>query len=125
MTQPSTRVGTYLLWLVLAVSIPLLLFSGYAVWRVQAARAQQREVALAGWVRETSAQIDRKLDLLRTGLTALADSPALQRGYLADFAARMNLMTDRLGVASIVLMDPAGRPLLRTGSLNQDQDNAL
>ena len=47
MKNKGVRVGTYLLWLILAASIPLLLFNADIVWRLQEARRAPEQAALA------------------------------------------------------------------------------
>jgi PAS domain S-box-containing protein len=109
------RVGTYLLWLVLAISIPLLLFTGGTVWRVQKQQWRQQEVALVDQATDASQPIDRSFVSLETGLSVLAGSSALGQRDLDSFGREMRLYSHQLGDIPIILTAPNGDVVLRTG----------
>jgi PAS domain S-box-containing protein len=113
----GTRVATLLLWLVLAVSIPLLLFTAGTVWRVQSTQRQQQEAALVDLARDASKSLDRAFERLQDGLLALAGSGALERGDLGAFAQELHLMSVRLGGVPIALAAPDGSVRLEEASV--------
>jgi PAS domain S-box-containing protein len=119
MMLQGTRVGTFLLWLVLAVSVPLLLFTGGTVWRIQSAQRQQQEAALVDQAHDAAQLVDRALERVTNGLSVLADSTALSRGDLADFASEMSRLERRLGNVRVSLHSPDGAMVLRAGGLPQ------
>jgi PAS domain S-box-containing protein len=99
----GTRVGTLLLWLVLAVSIPLLLFTAGTVWRTQSTQRQQQEAALVDQAHDAAQSVDRAFERLQDGLLALAGSSALQQGDMRSFAQELHLLSVRLGGIPITL----------------------
>lgn len=99
----GTRVGTLLLWLVLAVSIPLLLFTAGTVWRMQATQRQQQEAALVEQAHDAAQSVDRAFERVQDGLLALAGSSALEQGDLRSFAQELHLLSVRLGGIPITL----------------------
>jgi PAS domain S-box-containing protein len=115
MIPNGTRVGTYLLWLVLAVSVPLLMFTAGTVWRFQHAEQQQQEFVLADLARDASQPVDRAFEHLENGLLSLAGSSALDRGDLDGFGREMRLLSVRLGDVPVTLTVPDGGVLLRVG----------
>lgn len=112
MASNGTRVGTYLLWLVLAVSAPLLAFSVTAVWQVHNAQRQQREKALIDQAREVSATIGRTFDHLQDGLLSLSESTSLANRDFDSFGREMRLLSTRSGNLPIVLTNASGAALL-------------
>jgi len=113
MHAKGTRVGHYLVWLVVVVSVPLLGLTAGTIWRVQQAQHRQQEVALLGVAREAAQSIDRTFDRVEIGLRALAVSSALQREDLDDFKHEIVLMSARLGDMPISLIGRDGRPVLQ------------
>ena len=111
----GTRVGTLLLWLVLAVSIPLLLLAAGAVWRVQDSQLQQQQTALVNLARDASQPVDHWFERLNDGLLALAGSTALDRGELGLFDHEAGLTSARLGGIPISLATLDGSVLMRVG----------
>jgi PAS domain S-box-containing protein len=111
------RVGTFLLWLVLAVSVPLLVFTGGWVWQIQTAQRQQQDSALVRQARDGAWLVDRGFERLTNALSVLAGSSALARGDLQDFAAEMSVVRRRLGDVRLSLMSPHGNTLVQDGLL--------
>jgi hypothetical protein len=87
----SIAVGAFLLCLVLAVSVPLSLITGAAVWRVQKAQRQQQEATLLQRAHEAATLLDRGFGRLANRLSVRAGSTALAHGNLEDFAQEMRL----------------------------------
>ena len=56
------RVGTFLLLLVLAISIPLMLFTDGTLWLDQSAQRRQQEATLVGQARDAAQLLDRGFD---------------------------------------------------------------
>ena len=113
----GTPVGTFLLWLVLAVSIPLLLLSACVVWRVQTEQRRQQQTVLVDLAREASQIVDQRLERLADGLLELAGSTALERGDLAAFGHEAGLSSTRLGGVPISVVTLNGRVLMRVGDV--------
>jgi PAS domain S-box-containing protein len=113
----NTRVGTFLLWLVLAVSVPLLVFTGGTVWRIQTAQRREQDSALVRQARDGAWLVDRGFERLTNALSVLAGSSALARGDLQNFAPEMSLVRRRLGDVRLSLMSPDGATLLQDGLL--------
>jgi PAS domain S-box-containing protein len=109
----DVRVGTLLLRLVLAVSVPLLLFTGVTVWRIHRVQRQQQEATLVAQARGAAQSVDRGFERLTNGLSVLAGSTALARGDLKDFGPEMSLLARRLGNVRLSLNSPAGDTLLQ------------
>ena len=112
MTLRGTTVPTLLLWLVLAVSIPLLVFTVGTVWRVQSTQRQQEETALVYQARDASQSLDRTFERVEDGLRTLAGSSALGRGDLDAFGQEMRGLSGRLGGITIALAAPDGNIVL-------------
>jgi PAS domain S-box-containing protein len=106
-------VGTFLLWLVLSVSIPLLLFTAGTVWRVQNAQHHQQETELVNQAREAARPVDRAFERLEDGLLGLAGSTALGRDDLDAFEREVRPLSVRLGNIAIALTAADGTILSR------------
>jgi PAS domain S-box-containing protein len=117
MMLQGTRVGTFLLWLVLAVSVPLLLFTGGTVWRIQSAQRQQQEAALVDQAHDAAQLVDRRFERVTNELSVLAESTALSRGDLGDLASEMSRLERRFGNVRLSLNSPDGTALLQVGGL--------
>jgi PAS domain S-box-containing protein len=113
MHAKGTRVGHYLVLLVVVVSLPLLGLTAGTIWRAQQAQRRQHEVTLLGVAREAAQSIDRGFDRVEIGLRALAVSSALQRRDLDDFTHEIVLMSARLGDMPISLIGRDGRPVIQ------------
>jgi PAS domain S-box-containing protein len=101
-----------LVWLVLAILIPMLLFTAGAIWRAQTARRDQQEAALVQQARDAAQSVDQTFQRLQDGLLALVVSGALRRGDLDTFAEEARLLSARSG-SVITLMGRDGSVLLR------------
>ncbi|HYZ24091.1 MAG TPA: PAS domain S-box protein, partial [Rhodopila sp.] len=78
MPSSNTRVGTYLLWLVIAVSLPIVLFAGGTIWRAQQADRLRERQELAAIAADIAGHADSALGNLQENLLILARSPNLR-----------------------------------------------
>jgi hypothetical protein len=115
MKTQTTSVGTYLLWLILAVSVPLLLFTTGTVWRIQNTQLRQQESALLEQARDAARPVDEMFLRLEEGMSGLAGSTALRRGDLDGFELEMRGFTNRFAASPLFLAASSGETLLRIG----------
>ncbi|WP_428542804.1 ATP-binding protein [Rhodopila sp.] len=120
----ETRVGTFLLWLVLTVSIPMLLLTVGVMWHLQEVQRRQQQTALIDLAREASQMVDQRLERLADGLLGLAGSTALERSDLQAFGHEAGLTSARLGGVPISLATLSGRVLLRAGDVRPEPNAA-
>ena len=111
-----TRVGTLLLWLVLAVSVPLLLFTFGTVWRIQQVEIKQQKAALLGAARAAAQPVDRLFERLENGLLAISDSSAMAHDDLAGVTREIQRLSARMDDTPMLLAARDGAILLRTDS---------
>jgi PAS domain S-box-containing protein len=107
------RIRSYLLWLILATTVPLVVFAGGAVVLF----TQQQREALKRQMRETAHNFAVALDLeLQTSIAALeglASSDYLDSGDLKRFYEQAErVLAARPTWNTIVLSDPSGRQLI-------------
>jgi len=107
------RIRAYLVLFALALTIPLLALSVFALNRMAEVEQAQIEQSVSQTAAELAADIDRELDRAVATLEALATSPDLQTGNLAGFhaQARRALKGSR---AVIALIDRSHQQLVDT-----------
>ena len=106
----STR--TYLVLLSLGLSVPLLLFAGYLIWREAAAARALVDIELRQVPRQISLFIDREFANHVTLLEALASSPSVVQRDFARFHEQARSIRTLPGV-NITLRDAvSGRMLV-------------
>ncbi len=116
MIRRGVRVGTYLLWLVLAVTIPLLTFTIATLWRVEQAQRLQQEAALRDQARDAAQAVDQEFERVLNSLVALSASSALANADISGFEREAPLLYDRSHQLPFELTAPDGRELLQIGS---------
>src|SRR5713226_736453 len=106
------RIRSHLIILVLAVTLPVLIFSAVLTvvfWRQQRLALEQRFLER---VRAMSIALDAELDGHIQGLQILARSQLLQTGDLRGFYERATrIRADRMDWATVTLTDSGGREL--------------
>lgn len=121
-SEPGTPVSglrlyslrTSLYALVLVCVLPLLGLAGYLVWhnyQLERARVYGQSIMLA---REVSAELDRELSAIESGLRVLATSEYLARGDLERFYQQAREAVPTQIVYNYVMTDPAGRQVVNT-----------
>ena len=110
----GSRVATRLLWLVIAVAVPLLGLSTLAIWRVHESEQAVQEAALLEQARSMAQLVDREFERVETALMALATSASLEEGNLSGVGSEMRAMSAAFGGAPISLMNSDGVRLLAT-----------
>ncbi|MDR3539281.1 MAG: PAS domain S-box protein [Acetobacteraceae bacterium] len=110
----GSRVATRLLWLVVAVAVPLLGLSTLAIWRVHESQQAVQEAALIEQARSMAQLTDREFERVETALRALATSASLAQGDLVGVETEMRAMSTRFGDAPIALIGNDGTKLLAT-----------
>lgn len=107
-------IAARLLWLVIAVSVPLLALSTVAIWQVHESERGVQETALLEQARNVARLVDREFELIETGLLGLGTSASLAGGDLAGVEAEMRAMSNRLGDIRMALVNADGMKLLDT-----------
>jgi PAS domain S-box-containing protein len=107
-------VATRLLWLVVAVAVPLLGLSTLAIWRVHESDRTVQEAALLEQARSMAQLVDREFERMENGLLALSTSASLTHGDLEGVETEMRAMSTQLGGAAITLTNGDGTRLLAT-----------
>lgn len=105
------RVGSFLLWLVICTSLPLLLFTAATIWRTHEADRLREEDALRATASDVSERIDLAFESLRASLLTLADSGSVRNGDWPDAIREIRTLEARTGV-TIHLFGPDGHALL-------------
>ncbi|MGD9845188.1 MAG: ATP-binding protein [Variibacter sp.] len=107
----STR--HYVLLLVLAVMVPVLMFSGFLIWRYAISEQARIELDLRGDARQLAQAIDRDLAGLEVTLQTLAISGRVQDGDYAGFYEQMQRVRSLVGI-DLILRDVSGQQLANT-----------
>ena len=110
----DAQVATHLLWLVVAVMVPLLIVTGVEVWRLHDSSRKVRENALLEQAREKTELIDGEFSRIETAISALAASSALEQEDFARFEGEMRTVSMQLGGMSIGLAGADGYQILFT-----------
>lgn len=101
---PTASIGSYLVIMTTVITLPLILFVGYLMLKLE---ADEREDLLRETVedaRAISRNIDRRLQEMTTSLNLLSQFPELESGNLAAFYSRVSANLERQGLYTIVAM---------------------
>jgi signal transduction histidine kinase len=107
------RIRNRLLILVLSLLVPALIASALAVLYVYAEEEKAQERSLTEAARTFSLLVEKELRAREAILLALANSPALARGDLAEFYVHAKSMATT-PETTIILANPDGKQLLNT-----------
>ncbi len=88
-SKTGSRVATRLLWLIVAVAVPLLSLSTLAIWRVHESEQAVEEAALLEQARSMAQLFDREFERVETALLALATSASLSFGDIEGVETEM------------------------------------
>ncbi|MFC0132665.1 hybrid sensor histidine kinase/response regulator [Massilia eurypsychrophila] len=102
-----------LLVLVLSILLPAFASSMLAVWYVYDQEHDSQERSVGEAARALALLVNKELQAREGVLLALASSPALARGDLAEFHAHAKLLAPTPGTA-IILQEPSGIQLMNT-----------
>ncbi len=102
-----------LLILVMSILIPAFASAVLAVWYVYDQEHDNQERSVGEAARALALLVDKELQSRESMLLALAHSPSLARGDLAEFYAHARAVVPAPG-AAIILQEPSGRQLMNT-----------
>jgi two-component sensor histidine kinase len=86
---PTASIGTYLVVMATVITLPLILFVGYLMLRLEAEKRDDLQRETIEDVRVVSRNIDRRLQEVATSLNLLSQFPELESGNLAAFQGRV------------------------------------
>jgi len=109
--QPSLRL--LIIALIVVLVLPFIGSALFVVLRLSEAEHDMRETQHLGIARAFSSEIDRQLLSAESALRALATSPQLAGGDLADFYRQSAAVADQHG-ARLILADPSGHQIFNT-----------
>ncbi|AWJ87507.1 hybrid sensor histidine kinase/response regulator (plasmid) [Azospirillum sp. TSH58] len=107
------RVRSWLVLLVMAVAVPLVLFSVFLLIRNIDAQAQQTEQLVLDRTRLLAEDVEREVSRQIAAAEVLSTSESLTTDDLAAFHRQAVGVRDRLGT-NVVLRDPQGRQLVNS-----------
>ncbi len=99
---PTASIGTYLVVMATVITLPLILFVGYLMLRLEAEKRDDLQRETIEDVRVVSRNIDRRLQEIATSLNLLSQFPELESGNLAAFQGRVADSLKREGLYSIL-----------------------
>jgi PAS domain S-box-containing protein len=110
----GSLVATHLLWLVVAVMVPLLILTGLEISRLHDSRRKVQETALLEQARDKADLIDDGFARIVTAISALSVSSALEERDFNRFEREMRTVSNQFGDMSIGLAGNDGRQILIT-----------
>ncbi|PZP49146.1 MAG: histidine kinase [Agrobacterium fabrum] len=99
---PTASIGTYLVVMATVITLPLILFGGYLMLRLEAEKRDDLQRETIEDVRVVSRNIDRRLQEIATSLNLLSQFPELESGNLAAFQGRVAGSLKREGLYAIL-----------------------
>lgn len=131
---PTASIGTYLVVMATVITLPLILFVGYLMLRLETEKRDDLRRETVEDVRFISRNIDRRLQEIATSLNLLSQFPELESGNLAAFQTRIADSLSREGLYAILATKDGqqrlntrvayGQPLTRVAE-GADLENAL
>jgi len=119
--SPTASIGTYIVIMTTLVTLPLIIFAGYLMLRLEADEREDLQREAVDDARAISRNIERRLQELSTTLNLLAQFPELEDGDLASFHQRVSeslrrrniyvVVATRDGVQKVNTRVPYGQPL--------------
>jgi PAS domain S-box-containing protein len=114
MMRGGSHVATHLLWLVIAVMVPLLALTGLEISRLHDSRRKVQETALQEQARDKADLIDDGFARIVTAMSVLSASSALEEKDYDRFEHEMRAVSKQLGGMSIGLAATDGLQILMT-----------
>ena len=99
---PTASIGTYLVVMATVITLPLILFGGYLMLRLESEKRDDLQRETIEDVRVVSRNIDRRLQEIATSLNLLSQFPELENGNLAAFQGRVAESLKREGLYAIL-----------------------
>lgn len=99
---PTASIGTYLVVMATVITLPLILFGGYLMLRLEAEKRDDLQRETIEDVRVVSRNIDRRLQEIATSLNLLSQFPELESGNLSAFQGRVAESLKREGLFAIL-----------------------
>jgi two-component sensor histidine kinase len=99
---PTASIGTYLVVMATVITLPLILFGGYLMLRLEAEKRDDLQRETIEDVRVVSRNIDRRLQEIATSLNLLSQFPELESGNLTAFQGRVADSLKREGLYAIL-----------------------
>jgi len=119
--SPTASIGTYIVIMTTLVTLPLIIFAGYLMLRLEADEREDLQREAVDDARAISRNIERRLQEMSTTLNLLAQFPELEDGDLASFHQRVSeslrkrdiyvVVATRDGVQKVNTRVPYGQPL--------------
>lgn len=109
----AMKIRAYLLMMVLAIFIPIIIFSGIALQMLLSSERRAALRSLHETARATALIVDRELSSAEAALQVLASSPHLASGDMARFHAQAKI-ADRGEGGRTVLFTPNGQQIINT-----------
>ncbi|WP_418137719.1 sensor histidine kinase [Agrobacterium sp. El2ro-1b] len=100
---PTASIGTYLVVMATVITLPLILFVGYLMLRLEAEKRDDLQRETIEDVRVVSRNIDRRLQEIATSLNLLSQFPELENGNLAAFQGRVAESLKREGLYALLV----------------------
>lgn len=100
---PTASIGTYLVVMATVITLPLILFVGYLMLRLEAEKRDDLQRETIEDVRVVSRNIDRRLQEISTSLNLLSQFPELESGNLAAFQGRVAESLKREGLFALLV----------------------
>jgi len=108
----GARVATHLLWLVIAIAVPLVVLSTLAILRVHDSQRATQEAALLAEAGNIAQLVDREFDRIETGLQVLARTAPLSSGDSVAITAALRNGAAPLDGAQLALVEGSGRRII-------------
>ncbi len=131
---PTASIGTYLVVMATVITLPLILFVGYLMLRLENEKRDDLRRETVEDVRFISRNIDRRLQEITTSLNLLSQFPELESGNLSAFQTRIGESMSREGLYAILATKdgqqrlntrvPYGQPLAKVAQ-GADLSSAL
>ena len=99
---PTASIGTYLVVMATVITLPLILFVGYLMLRLENEKRDDLRRETVEDVRFISRNIDRRLQEITTSLNLLSQFPELESGNLSAFQTRIGESMSREGLYAIL-----------------------
>lgn len=86
---PRASISTYLVVMIMMITMPLVGFMGFLIFRLQVGEAEEDRRVLVESVSSVSRSMERRLQEMKTTLTLLSQFPELHTGDLQGFSRRI------------------------------------
>ena len=99
---PTASIGAYLVIMTTVITLPLIIFAGYLMLRLEADEREDLQREAVEDARAISLNIERRLQEMSTTLNLLSQFPELENGDLEVFHKRVSESLEKRGLYVIV-----------------------